>query len=377
MCASVLLPSLLRAQVHKSCDILALKPRAKMNRRFLFPCMFLFAACTPDNASPKDSDTGVEALPDYSVPGPWTAASTSVEIVGATGVSLPVQIWYPTLSTSGDTILYDGLLAGAALDGAAPDCAEVHPVVAFSHGSGGIRWQSPFFGEHLASHGWIVVAPDHIGNTFLDDGSVAWDEIALRRPQDLADAVDWLFSESGSGGSYENCADPSDGYAVVGHSFGGYTTYVAAGAVLTYNRQDYHLGDDRVWAGVAWAPWDFEGGIADGAAAITVPMATLGGTLDETLTWASQENLHNHLTTTPRALGEFPNAGHFSFSPVACDLAGTQGDGCGDGFIDLDVFVGMVQTSTLAFLAEAHGASGAFEQRSPDSAELSWTIVSE
>ncbi|HND34543.1 MAG TPA: hypothetical protein PLA94_31285, partial [Myxococcota bacterium] len=222
-------------------------------------------------------------------------------------------------------------------------------------------------------HGWIVVAPDHTGNTFLDDsGSI--EEIAQRRPQDLADAVDWLLSENEAGGSYEGCVDANDGYAVVGHSFGGYTTYAAAGADVDWNGELTDLSDPRVWAGVAWAPWDVNGAIVEGAATITVPMATLGGTLDDTLTWASQRDLHNALTVAPRVLGEFPTAGHYSFSPVACTLAGLKGDGCGDEFIDLDLFVDLVDTATLSFLARAHGDAAALEQL-PDSTDVIWTVV--
>ena len=42
------------------------------------------------------------------------------------------------------------------------------PVVLFSHGFAGTRLQSKFICSHLASHGYVVAAPDHAGNTFLD-----------------------------------------------------------------------------------------------------------------------------------------------------------------------------------------------------------------
>ena len=332
--------------------------------------LLLLSACTPEKVPPEEEIPP----PDYSAPGAWRAASAEVEIVGSTGVTLPVQIWYPTMDElEGNKIRYDDLLDGEAIADGSPDCPAPGPLVAFSHGSGGMRWQSPFFGEHLASHGWVVVAPDHTGNTFLDDsGSI--EEIALRRPQDLADAVDWLFSENGAGGSYEGCVDAAAGYAVVGHSFGGYTTYAAAGAEVDWNGDMVDLSDPRVWAGVAWAPWDVGGAIVEGAASISVPMATLGGTLDDTTIWSTQLALYNALTVAPRALGEFPTAGHYSFSPVACTLAGLKGDGCGDAFIDLDLFVDLVNTSTLSFLAGANGDAAALEQL-PDSPELLWTVV--
>ena len=348
----------------------------------LLTVALLLGACTPDDQAPLD-DTGGDGggdtvtLPDYSAPGPWTAASTDVDIVGSTGVDLKVQIWYPTLETDGEFIRYEGFLEGAALDGATPDCATAHPVVACSHGNAGVRWQSPFFGEHLATHGWIVVAPDHTGNTTFDYDQSRFEEVTLRRPGDLADSVDWLLGESEAGGAYEGCADPSDGYGVVGHSFGGYTVYAASGAILTdpSDGASYELSDPRVWGGVAWAPWDLDGAIVDGADQIDIPLATMAGDLDETLTYSSMSNLHAQVQSTPRAFAEFPNAGHFSFSPVACDLGTVDGDGCGDAYIDLDLFMGLVKTGTLAFLAEAHGATGALSQLPEESDELIWTLV--
>ena len=54
-----------------------------------------------------------------------------------------------------------------------------------------MRWQSPFLVEYLASHGFVVVAPDHTGNTIFDYDSGRMPEVA-RRPHDIIDAADWL-----------------------------------------------------------------------------------------------------------------------------------------------------------------------------------------
>ena len=43
-----------------------------------------------------------------------------------------------------------------------------HPLVLFSHASGGHRRQSSFLCAHLASHGYVVAAADHTGNTAAD-----------------------------------------------------------------------------------------------------------------------------------------------------------------------------------------------------------------
>ena len=41
------------------------------------------------------------------------------------------------------------------------------PIILFSHGNQGIKEQSFFLTEHLASHGYLVVAPDHQYNTAI------------------------------------------------------------------------------------------------------------------------------------------------------------------------------------------------------------------
>jgi predicted dienelactone hydrolase len=50
-----------------------------------------------------------------------------------------------------------------------PDAADGPlPLVLHSHSSGGGRRQSSFLCEHLASHGYVVAAADHVGNTAAD-----------------------------------------------------------------------------------------------------------------------------------------------------------------------------------------------------------------
>ena len=42
------------------------------------------------------------------------------------------------------------------------------PVVIYSHGSGGLRYIASDYTEAIASYRYIVVAPDHTGNTAVD-----------------------------------------------------------------------------------------------------------------------------------------------------------------------------------------------------------------
>ena len=62
---------------------------------------------------------------------------------------LPFEVWYPAVRDS--TIE-----------------SERHPLVLYCHASYGHRRQSSFLCEHLASHGYVVAAADHTGNTAAD-----------------------------------------------------------------------------------------------------------------------------------------------------------------------------------------------------------------
>ena len=334
--------------------------------------LFLFLACGGKAVDSGDDTASDVGPPDYSQPGAYAVGTLSAEVTGSTGVEFTVQVWYPAAAPGSETVLYDSLYAGNAYTDIDPRCDGPRPVLLFSHGYSGIRWQSGFFVEHLASHGYIVVAPDHTDNTIFDNDDSAFEAVLLRRPLDIADSFDWAVSQSADPDSaLSGCIDGDSGYAVSGHSFGGYTAYAVAGATLDAQKVDtVDLSDDRAWAVVPLAPWDAVVLSSGSTATVEVPVMCLSGTLDETTTWASVTAMYDDLTTTPRYLGEFPTAGHFSFSPVACEL-GTTGDGCGDDFLDLDTFTGLDNTAALAFLEETRGVTGAIEQL-PQSADLLW-----
>ena len=127
--------------------------------------LVLLAACSgdgsADDSTPSTGDTGapVETAPDYAEWGPWSVGTEQGEVDGPEG-ALTAQFWFPSEDPQGDPESYDGLLEGVASEGLAPACDSPRPVMVFSHGLGGVRWQSPFFVEHLASHGFVVVAVD-------------------------------------------------------------------------------------------------------------------------------------------------------------------------------------------------------------------------
>ncbi len=147
------------------------------------------------------------------------------------GRRLPIDLWYPA----------DPALRGRDLaeDGAAehpfgrphralpdaPAAPALFPLLAFSHGNSGLRRQSTFLTTHLASWGFVVVAPDHTGNTFFE--MVGLDDAARReahrasrraRPRDLSLAIELALAGE-PGGPRADAAR----LGVLGHSFGGWS----------------------------------------------------------------------------------------------------------------------------------------------------------
>jgi len=178
---------------------------------------------------------------------------------------LPVEVWYPAADKyAGQDIAeatmdkYDLLPGFPPAKQAAVRNAEIaagrFPVVLFSHGFGGHRRQSTFLCTHLASHGYIVVAMDHTGNTVIDmaqmtlqvmmgqpmpDTEALLDEAIAARPADVSFVLDRLLA--GDLGIDPSQVD-NERIGMAGHSFGGWTTLKLAAS------------DSRIRAALPLAP---------------------------------------------------------------------------------------------------------------------------
>ncbi len=210
--------------------------------------------------------------------------------------SLYVDVWYPVdpADAAGASPTAYGLLATEIVSDLAFDAPVVSndgpfPLVIFSHGSGGLRYQSFFLTEVLASHGFVVAAPDHSGNTVLDSLGGGGDPLsAVNRPRDVSFLIDTMLARN------EDPDDPfhrridASAIGVTGHSFGGYTTLAMAsgfgdqvGPPAGVEVDLPGAPDPRVRALVPLAP--ASGLLSDAELAkIRVPTLILGGTLDTT-----------------------------------------------------------------------------------------------
>ena len=134
-----------------------------------------------------------------------------------------LNLWYPTEELVGLDVEYlegrfpdEEALGDAAL--AAPLAGGTFPVMVYSHGFQGWGGTSADLCRWFASHGWVVVAPDHTGNTIADHQDPLETAHYLAKPQDLRamlDALETLPSEDPLAG----LADTSQAL-LTGHSFG-------------------------------------------------------------------------------------------------------------------------------------------------------------
>jgi dienelactone hydrolase len=147
------------------------------------------------------------------------------------GRVFPAEIWYPA--------------AGGAADGApgeqrdAPAADGSHPVVVFSHHSGGDRRTASYLSTHLASHGYAVAAMNHSELVAAELGPQPdespsdrlrrIDAIIASRVPDVRVLLSALLDGSpvGQQGGVAGIGLDPDRVALAGHSFGGWTALAA------------------------------------------------------------------------------------------------------------------------------------------------------
>lgn len=207
----------------------------------------LLSACQPVTPQPKLSAPEAQGLrpdaPDYAKHGPYWVGYKPVVIGEGTDRPRQAGIWYPALNPSSSTedVTYDitvkdpvelqgmpPIVYGHALEGAPIDGSQApYPLVVFSHGFSQNAAKYSILLEHLASHGFIVLAPEHV-----EQMDPTWSEnwtASIDRPNDIKQTLDYAEQLNAPGAEMAGLID-MENVAVAGHSFGGYTALAMGGA---------------------------------------------------------------------------------------------------------------------------------------------------
>lgn len=307
-------------------------------------------ACAPEEVPDRPAEA---ELPESYVPrGVQAAGFQSLD-----NGDLQLKMWYPAEGDGTATIEYDVVLKfpgfpadpvaihGTALREAPIAEGGPYPVVVLSHGFGlNPEWYHDL-AEHLATHGFVVVAPEQVESDWFADvvGATAQRPLDVSLALDIVEVADWV---------------DADRVAVVGHSYGGYTALASAGARLDPDSLadrcvdvddpmksayfcDPFVGSEERLAdemGLDEVPTDLWPSLADprvdaivtmagdaylfgedGLAGVEVPVLALGGTADTGTPWDWGTGLtYAHVGSDERALVGLEGAEHM-IAAASCD----------------------------------------------------------
>lgn len=315
-------------------------------RRAVLPALLLLG-CGDDGGTPAEPDLTVEAA------GPHPVGTARVTLTDAgRGRDLPTQVWYPAapgtavtgfaiaeLEDEPNRTAYADLLAAA--DPACPNrtvqaalgaaaAPGPFPLVAFSHCHECTRFSAETVAERLASHGFIVIAVDHVGNTLwnqLAGNGLPLDGTTLTtRVADLSLAIAAAVDGWPPLPADVIAAIDDEHVGVMGHSFGA----VTAGRVA---QTDAHVDAALALA----AP--MENPLLPGVdvAAIAKPLGFVVAREDNSITELGNDFIRSNYgeATSGAWKLEVADAGHWSVSDVVGVVPGFA-PGCGDGMRQTD-----------------------------------------
>ena len=232
--------------------------------------------------------TNAWSAPDPTRPGKLAVGVTTADVVDASRANrtLPTEIWYPAGSTGRDI---------------AP-LKRRWPLVLIAHGLCGSRLYYDYLATHLASHGFVVAAPDFTGVTraACDAGKVTATIDDL--PLDLQAVAHALHDRTGSLGIWARRVRGTT-TALIGNSLGGIAVVAAA-------RMDKSF---RVIVGLAPAVnADSAAGLAD--LAPRRAWMIMGATGDETVSFTAWTQPFFDALPSPAFLVRFTGGSHTGFS---------------------------------------------------------------
>ncbi len=356
--------------------------------RFFVLCG-LAACASPDFTDPSVTPRPPEPTePDQ--PGAYDVGATTFSFTDSRGTALTIEIWYPGLhDDQAEPEDYGDFSVAwhAQRDVEANLRGAPYPIIAFSHGFGGVRYQSAFLTERLASHGFVVVAPDHPHGTLFDLDDSLTADVAVARPGDISATIDAVLALPAGHLAAGIAADGAVGMA--GHSFGGWTAMAVGGGELDLQFAKEHClefadpgcgfiadladldsvedanPDPRITATAALAPGGAYAFGPAGLESVANPLV-IGGRVDADLPYDNEIRPVYDGLGTPKTMATLERAGHWGFTdlcqviPTVVDCAGEAG-----GFMETAVVREVTMTLLTAHFRAALGGDDLGEWLTP------------
>lgn len=175
----------------------------------------------PDILTTEEPKAGFQFLETtYTVPG--TNAERTIRL----------NVWYATEDLEGTTARFNLISQdpNSLLDATVSVPRGRAPLMIYSHGDRAWGGSNNALARQFVRNGWIVVAPDHTGNTFFDNTVPRPFEFDVVRAYDLQATLDFMAnlpSDHPLAGHVETSR-----VLVAGHSYGGHTAWIAGGPEL-------------------------------------------------------------------------------------------------------------------------------------------------
>ncbi|TNE90027.1 MAG: hypothetical protein EP330_09370 [Deltaproteobacteria bacterium] len=242
---------------------------------------------------------------------------------------LDLHIWYPSTDTNGDDARYidffddEHSFVDASYAEAESSCT--HPLVVYSHGSQAWAGGGSTLLRQFVNAGWVAIGADHLGNTLNENWEPRPKHFSLTRTLDVRFAIDYLESLPED--------DPLAGridtsrVLVVGHSYGGQTSWLVGGPDFDADLVDAHCGTECTEAERA----AYAENPGDPRVAAVVPMAGQASSLVAADGFASLDVPVLFMTGT----ADFDGQPHYDTASQAADLTWVELDGgCHETFTD-------------------------------------------
>ncbi len=185
-------------------------------------------------------------------PAPFHVGFLIVDIESDNGEDLTVAVWYPTQETPAEYQYQNPqkTVSMIAFEGEPDDEHGPYPLIVYSHGYGAGALTGIYLAEHLASHGFVVAAPDHTDEftvmrirggedrdmreyfkSAVELGRSGKDfdrEAYAYRPKDITLVIDEMLQLNRTESLLQGLID-EEAIGGMGHSLGGYTMLMVGG----------------------------------------------------------------------------------------------------------------------------------------------------